>query len=157
MCNRRENRCQGPFCEYAFWAEEVDAFAKFIVVCELWTSGHALDWHNQRFYLNPYSLKFEPIAYDNSMGVGTAHMSQALRAQLSALILRDEEMQEAVQRHYRRIVDHILDGDVIERLSQKQKEVMAYIALDRPYIPMVELAGLRRNAHRFGRQDSRPD
>lgn len=47
-------------------SEAFDAVAtgRFLAAAELWGASHALYWNNQRFYLNPVTLKLEPIAFD---------------------------------------------------------------------------------------------
>lgn len=48
---------------------DLEAFARFIAITEAWGGWHALRWHNLRFYLNPYTLLFEPVPFDNSMAL----------------------------------------------------------------------------------------
>ena len=40
---------------------------KFLAAAELWGARHAIYWHNMRFYLNPISLKLEPIGFDSNV------------------------------------------------------------------------------------------
>lgn len=44
---------------------DLEQYMRFIVVTEAWGGWHAFRWHNLRLYLNPYTLKFEPVPYDN--------------------------------------------------------------------------------------------
>ena len=43
---------------------DIDKMGKFIAISELWGAGHALAWHNLRFYYNPVTNLLEPIAFD---------------------------------------------------------------------------------------------
>ena len=42
----------------------VDSFAKYYALCDVFEMYHGLQWHNQRFYFNPSSNTIEPVAYD---------------------------------------------------------------------------------------------
>lgn len=43
---------------------DVDQFARYYAVQLLAYTGHGSRWHNQRWYVNPVTVKLEPIAYD---------------------------------------------------------------------------------------------
>ena len=43
---------------------------RFLAVAEMWGAWHVLRWHNIRFYVNPVTLKLEPIAFDANTGDG---------------------------------------------------------------------------------------
>lgn len=44
---------------------DLEKFADFIVASEAWSGYHTFRWHNMRFYLNPYTMKLEPVPFDN--------------------------------------------------------------------------------------------
>ena len=44
---------------------DLEKFADFIIASEAWSGAHTFRWHNMRFYLNPYTIKLEPIPFDN--------------------------------------------------------------------------------------------
>ncbi len=43
---------------------DVEKYAKFYALVDIFQSYHGLIWHNQRFYFNPLTEKIEPIVYD---------------------------------------------------------------------------------------------
>ncbi len=48
---------------------DIDKVAKYYAITDLTRSYHSLAWHNQRFYYNPVTTKFEIIAFDgNALG-----------------------------------------------------------------------------------------
>lgn len=47
---------------------DVDKLAKFIAISDLLGAPHGNRWHNKRFYLNPITLKLEPVGYDAMPG-----------------------------------------------------------------------------------------
>jgi hypothetical protein len=46
---------------------DAEQMGRLMAVSDLFGSWHALAWHNMRFYLNPVTLKLEPIAYDATL------------------------------------------------------------------------------------------
>lgn len=46
---------------------DADRLGAYIAVADLFGSWHAVAWHNLRFYLNPVTLKLEPIAFDATL------------------------------------------------------------------------------------------
>lgn len=43
---------------------DINRFAKYFALCDVFTMYHGLQWHNQRFYYRPQDGKLEPVAYD---------------------------------------------------------------------------------------------
>jgi len=56
----------------AVWTQErpaaevfdVERMGKFLALCDLWNSEHALIWHNLRYYYNPFTARLEPVVFD---------------------------------------------------------------------------------------------
>jgi len=46
---------------------DIELLAKYIAVINFWDAGHGMYWHNLRFYYNPITRLFEPIAFDNEV------------------------------------------------------------------------------------------
>ena len=47
---------------------DIDSLAKFVALIDLAGAGHALKWHNLRFYYNPIIAKLIPIGFDANAG-----------------------------------------------------------------------------------------
>ncbi len=43
---------------------DINRMARFLALSDLAGAGHALIWHNMRFYYNPLTARLEPVAYD---------------------------------------------------------------------------------------------
>ena len=43
---------------------DVERMGKFLALCDLWNSEHALIWHNLRYYYNPLTARLEPVVFD---------------------------------------------------------------------------------------------
>jgi hypothetical protein len=90
---------------------DVEGISRFLAVSEVWGSTHALTWHNLRFYLNPISMRLEPIAFDINMQVtyvGTGMVT--LSAPFASLLLDDPTIRSAFVRNLRRIAEETRDG-----------------------------------------------
>lgn len=48
---------------------DLDKYIDYIVASEAWDGWHTFRWHNMRFYCNPYTMKIEPLPFDNGWGV----------------------------------------------------------------------------------------
>lgn len=43
---------------------DVETYARFLALSDLWSAEHALVWHNLRFYYNPVTTRLEPVVFD---------------------------------------------------------------------------------------------
>jgi hypothetical protein len=43
---------------------DMQQMGEFIAITEVWGAGHAIAWHNLRFYYNPVTNLLEPVAFD---------------------------------------------------------------------------------------------
>jgi hypothetical protein len=80
---------------------DLEKFLDFIIITEAWGSHHSLRWHNLRFYLNPYTLKLEPVPFDNGEPLvsirGTHSYARALPP-FNSLLSQADVIEKIVQR-----------------------------------------------------------
>ncbi|MBN1875507.1 MAG: CotH kinase family protein [Anaerolineae bacterium] len=75
---------------------DVEAMGKFLAISDFWGAGHALIWHNLRFYYNPITARLEPIGFDTqAMGHGTSVELKELTGLQQAMDYDDPVMQWA--------------------------------------------------------------
>lgn len=43
---------------------DVERMGRFLALCDLWNSEHALIWHNLRYFYNPLTGRLEPVVFD---------------------------------------------------------------------------------------------
>lgn len=55
---------------------DVEAYAKYYVLTDIFKAYHGLTWHNQRFYFNPITKKIEPIVFDAFTTEGSMKFSE---------------------------------------------------------------------------------
>jgi hypothetical protein len=58
---------------------DVERIGGFIAVSQFWGAWHAIRWHNLRFYLNPMTMRLEPIAFDANVGYRTDGYTMPMR------------------------------------------------------------------------------
>lgn len=126
---------------------DLDKVARFLVLCELWGGHHAHIWHNLRFYLDPFTLRLEPVAYDNGMPL--LPMSGQQRADLGVFwtgLLNEPELRAAIGRQLGPVLARVSDGDVLKVLAKSLERI------DRLYVgadlgaPKLDLGVLAQNA-----------
>ena len=135
---------------------DVDAFRRFIAITEAWGGWHAFRWHNMRFYLNPYTLKLEPVPFDNGTPLvdisrfvaylfpipnSTAH--SIISAPLNELY-DDPDMLALLKSDLREVYDDLVVTERFDELAREQAFLRKHFQPDD--IPItVDLDLLRRN------------
>lgn len=125
---------------------DLDKFARYLVVVTLWGADHALNWHNQKFYFNPYTLKFEPIAGDGLHVHGLGPLSTVTGDMLVLELLQEPVFRERLARAIDDITGRILEGDTVERLDEERRKIEAVLHLYFPLLGEIDLAVLKSNA-----------
>lgn len=101
---------------------DVELMGRFLAVEELWGTHHALAWHNQRFYLNPISLKLEPIGFDASPQSQAAIGTEKIHNQpIVAALLKDPEIYSAYKAALKQLATEILDGSLLDILKARER------------------------------------
>ena len=127
-----------------FDADQVGAFAAGLW---FWESHHPSNFVNVRYYLNPYTLKFEIIAFD-----ANAHEQWTFRGlyaqehgrQQMQLLMRDSDVQAAFKRYSGFLYDKVKSG-YVEELKEVADGYRAKLALEYPLLPRIDFAGLKKN------------
>jgi hypothetical protein len=53
---------------------DIKRLSEYFAILELTSSYHSVIWHNRRFYYNPTTTKFEPVAYDMRSSLETSFL-----------------------------------------------------------------------------------
>jgi len=79
---------------------DIETFAKFLALSDVWGAQHALIWHNLRFYYNPVTARLEPIGFDAQplAEVGAIDVN-LLRGLRQAVAYDDVALQQAYARY----------------------------------------------------------
>jgi len=102
---------------------DVELMGRFLAVLEFWGSCHAMYWHNHRFYLNPITLKLEPIGFDADLH--GRHKPGKIISQLEPLIaaiLDDSKIFDVYHETLLKLSKEVLDGSLIDKLQKVQDQ-----------------------------------
>ena len=114
-------------------AFDAELLGRYLAVAEAWEAWHAAVWPNMRFYLNPLTLRLEPIGFDadirEALGVGTTIFAEGI---LADQMLDDPAVRAAFERTLQEIRAAVDSGKLIEEL--RRIEAPALRALRAEYI-----------------------
>jgi len=96
---------------------DAELMGRFLAVSRLWGMWHGLRWHNTRFYLNPVSVKLEPIGYDSNVQL-RMDAAQNVNEPIIAAILEDPKIFAAYRRTLRKLSDDIETGEFLKTLKE---------------------------------------
>ena len=100
---------------------DVEQIGKLAAVADLWGAWHVLVWRNIRFYLNPLTMKLEPIAYDaNHDDRGAVGKLVSHKSQLFSQLLKDPEIFNVYKKTILDLADKTIRGNLIESLKAKE-------------------------------------
>ena len=102
---------------------EIEKIGKFLSILEIFGAAHTMDWRNIRFYLNPYTLKVEPISYDSSI-TNPAPIGSIANTELGKAILADPIIFESFKKELVNISKDILDNKWFSELSKMDAEIL---------------------------------
>ena len=112
---------------------DVQRMAAYIAICDFLGSWHALVWHNLRFYLNPISMRLEPISFDADLHEGLtddtsviSYMS-ATSEPMMVDIMRDPVMWEAYTKVLAQLATMTRDGEIAELIDGVEAEHLAVL------------------------------
>ena len=87
---------------------DVESISSYLAVLELWGSWHGIQWNDIRFYLDPLTMKLEPIGYD-------AHPRR--HSDIKAITLRREPMFDAL------LQDPLIRNEYLKKLRKLCRDV----------------------------------
>jgi len=109
---------------------DAELMGRFLAVAELWGARHSSRWHNQRFSLNPITVKLEPIGFDADLHHPHRYFTQHLIAQdepLTATMLGDVKIFRAYKEALRQSAEELLNGSLLDLLRTIEQEHLAVL------------------------------
>ena len=101
---------------------DVELMGRFLAVEELWGTHHALIWHNQRYYLNPITLRLEPIGFDASPQSQAAIGTEKIHNRpIVAALLKDPKIYSVYKAAIKQLATEILDGSLLDILKASER------------------------------------
>lgn len=97
---------------------EIESLGRFLAITDFFGARHGTRWHNQRFYLNPLIMKFEPIPFDaNMQRRGFDYKNMPIIQDM----LSDEKVREIYIRTLEELNKRLKDGSLIKMLRKIEK------------------------------------
>jgi len=134
---------------------DIESMGRFLAVAELWGALHTTAWANLVLYLNPITMKFEPIGYDASIAL-VVTSEDGRRGRQSAgeiligyndfnlVILSSPEILDVYIKTLRGLAKDILEGDLLKKLKNIEQETLpflrkeAFLLSEFPWDSMIE-------------------
>ena len=103
---------------------DIELMGRFLAVLEFLGSRHAMWWHNLRFYLNPITLRLEPIGFDADLQgrYKSGKTISQLAPPLIAAILNDSKIFDVYHETLLKLSKEVLDGSLIDKLQKVQDQ-----------------------------------
>ncbi len=122
----------------------VDAMGKFLALFEFWGYWHGLRWHNLRFYMNPFTLKLEPIVFDSTSFKRYPGYLFTLPTLIFAReLLADPRIDAAYRRHLSRLVKPDSVDPLVEELRRLEAPLVEQLRVDYSKLPGEIGKGIR--------------
>ncbi len=103
---------------------DVEKTAAYFALVDLFGGGHALSYHNLRFYYNPISSRLEPVGFDAMAGysiqsviAGRTYLGLPLNPFVSAALADDE-----IVRAYIRSLERLAHPEYLDSLLARHEE-----------------------------------
>ena len=134
---------------------DIKLMGRFLAVLEFWGARHALWWHNLRFYLNPVTLKLEPIGFDSDLH-DRAQPGTVIAQQepIAAAILADAEIFDAYHQTLKQLSQEVTDGSLIEKLQAIEDRHLHALRKEFYLLEPFPLEELKRRANFFASLDA---
>jgi len=106
---------------------DAELLGKYLGVAEFWGAKHARRWHNLRLYLNPISLKLEPIGFDADLRASVKENVIISQTEpIVIAILKDPKIYKIYRETVQRLVRQFLDGSHLqEKLELTEQKHLA--------------------------------
>lgn len=131
---------------------DIELMARFLAVAEVWRVNHGLHWHNLRYYLNPLTLRLEPVGFDGNLQThytGPGLVTQAQEQDFMPRILADLAIREAFVRNLRRIAADVVEGDFVSHMKEIESEQLAILHREYPLRAPYDFGSMIQRAHRL--------
>lgn len=104
-------------------AFDYDLMGKYLGILSFFKAGHDSVWSNLRFYLNPYTLKLEPIPSEAAVG----YEISPTRNLLTQLFLEDSKISKVYHETLRELNLKYLDKDNLKTLKKSQEPYLTVL------------------------------
>ncbi len=126
---------------------DVDLLTRWVALCDLWGTWHALRFHNSRLYLNPVTLKLEPVGFDGAIGKNWQPGLFTYRtSDLYAYVISDPQVAEAYKAHMQRLLRSPYLKELGRFLEEREAQYLRELHREFPDIGRFEFETIRRKS-----------
>ncbi len=126
---------------------DVDQMGGYIAAGQFWGAWHALRWHNMRFYLNPLTMKLEPIAYDANLQGRKRIGQDVTKEPIITKMLEDVRLNNAFDDALAILNESVIDGSLIKRLKGIEETILPKLAHEYYFIQNFDYSELTKRAN----------
>ncbi|MDG1462206.1 MAG: CotH kinase family protein [Gammaproteobacteria bacterium] len=126
---------------------DAETLGAYLAVSELMGAFHAIRWHNQRFYMNPITMKMEPVAYDASLKQresGDVYISS--REPVVHQMLQDPKVFARYKEVLADLVARVDSGELISGLRDEEERLLEILNPEFILLPKYPLDEIERRA-----------
>lgn len=133
---------------------DVPKIARFLAIATLWSSWHAVEWEDIRFYLNPITFRFEPIVSEAALQMadlipGGPLYDYFTRSSLSYSLLSDPYIRSAYIEELQRITKAEYIDSLVNYLKAKEKVYLSKLHKEYTDLPRFNPVYLEEKADLF--------
>ncbi len=129
---------------------DVGLLGRFLGVAEFWGSRHTMRWNNVRFYMNPITVRLEPIAFDaNIQRRGSPRWTVHQNEPLAAALMADRAVFTAYRETLDRLSTEILEGSFLQTLQAAEKRHLPALQKEFFFLRAFPYEELAARAERF--------
>ena len=117
---------------------DTEKMGRFMAIADLWGTWHPIRWHNMRFYVNPVTMKLEPIGFDANVDE-TWRKHPFIHKEVDIWfwqdLVKDPELRDAYTRNYTRMLQDDYLANMQQFLTEKENEYLKTLHKDYPSLP----------------------
>jgi hypothetical protein len=126
---------------------DADTTARYLAVMELWGSWHSIQWNDMRFYVDPLTMKLEPIGYDANLRLQSPIGDTTLqREPILEAMLADPDIRSRYFRYLRSLCEDAIDGELANKLTSIQKSQVPLLREEFYLVKPHDLSLLKKRA-----------
>ena len=133
---------------------DVQQLGKFVAICDLWGVEHPIRWHNMRFYLDPMTLRLEPIGFDGNVSSHAWHPRPFLHRSQAIWfwqdLVTDPRLRNAYLEHYQRMLEPAYIDRLETFLEEREQEYLAVLYREFPTLPRFDFETIRIKVDSLG-------
>ena len=127
-------------------ALDARTWGRFLAACEIWSMPHMTHWNNLRFYLNPLTLRLEPVGFDAS---GASQEPPGLRCMggvhmMMTRIMDDPKIRMAFLTSLREMSREVESDEFARWLRERETHYLPALRAEFPWRAPISLDHLRR-------------